>query len=83
MLNRDALERCVGHNHAVQANHPKQAAMELVGAALVVTVKKHDFGSDFVLCPSLQVFRPRKADKMLLKTSPRFGANTLLFRTNR
>ena len=57
--------------------------MQLVSTAFVVTVQKHDFRSDFVLRPSVQVFHPCEADKMLLKTLPCLGADPLLFGANR
>jgi len=57
--------------------------MKLVGAALVVTVQKHHFGPDLVFLPSVQVFNARKTDEMFLESASCFGANALLFGSDR
>jgi hypothetical protein len=57
--------------------------MKLVSAALVVTVQEHDFGPDLVLSPTVQVFNARETDEMFLESSSCFGANALLFGSDR
>jgi hypothetical protein len=83
MFDRYPLERGIGDDQAVRADQSKQAAMKLISAALVVTVQKHDFRPDFVLLPSFKVFSARETDEMFLESAPWFGANALLFGTDR
>jgi len=70
-------------DQAIRADQSKQTAVKLVSAALVVTVQKHDFGPDLVFLPSVQVFNARKTDEMFLESASCFGANALLFGSDR
>src|SRR4029077_35174 len=79
MFDRYPLERGIRDDQAVRADQPKQTAMKLVSAALVVTVQKHDFRPDLVFLPSIQVFNTCKTDEMFLESASCFGANALLF----
>ena len=83
MFDGDPLKSGIGNHHAVQTNQSEQPAMKLVSAAFVMAVEKNYFGADLLFFPSLKVFSPGEADEMFLETTPRLGANALLFGPNR
>ena len=51
--------------------------------ALIVTIQEHDFRLDLIFLPTVQVFNARETDEMFLEAAPCFGANPLLFGTDR